>query len=860
MKKQIKSPPKLAEWLVTAIANRKDKRAIIGDLEEEYYFNAKSHGIFYAYLWYWSLVVISLPSFIMNLIFWSITMFKHNLKTAVRNLGKFKSISSINIVGLSAGMAVCILLMLYVQDELSYDRFHQHSDRIFRILENDNPYISPQVSEIASVNFPEIERSARILVRDQCLVQYEEKKFIEKQFCFTDPNLFSIFSFKLKNGDPATVLKQPFSIVISEAIAQKYFGEENPIGKVLKLQNELDYTITGLMEEMPYNSHFRYSILATLTSSDQVFGLERMSSWGWRNIITYLLVQDSFSGTSFGKKLSTFVSENRDYNEGENPSTYTVQALEDIHLYSGFIDNDIQVQGNISYVLIFSGIGILILLIACFNYVNLLTANATTRAKEVGIKKVVGSSRNQLVRQFIGESIVILMIALSFAFALSYLCLPLFNILTGKTLSLAILFSSRMVLSILGILVFTSLLSGFYPAFVLSSFQPAKTLKSSKSSGHTKLSFGRVIVGGQFTISIILIACALFMAKQLHFLQTEKLGYNKEHIIITDFYDTEESQKYEILKNELLQNSNITSITAASRFPSDDLNNWGAIQLPGQSEFVNMPFVHVNFDYFKTFGISAMQGRLFSNKMETDGAQALILNEIALKKLGLNQEVIGKSVQITWPYSKREIIGVVKDFHFESLYNSIQPVAFVISPEKCWKMAIKVRASHLNETLTFIENKWKTFYPEWVFKHQFVDERVGRYYDSEKRTFQLMSYFTFLAIFVACLGLFGLVSFIIKRRFKEIAVRKVLGAPIINIFKLLTGELLWGILLANLIAWPIAWYVLNKWLQNFAYRTSLSLWIFLVASISVMAIALLTMSWQTFRAARINPVDSLKYE
>ena len=273
-----------------------------------------------------------------------------------------------------------------------------------------------------------------------------------------------------------------------------------------------------------------------------------------------------------------------------------------------------------------------------------------------------------------------------------------------------------------------------------------------------------------------------------------------------------------------------------------------------------MPIAHINFDYFKTFGISATLGRLFSNQMETDGAQALIFNEIALKKLGLNENVIGKSVQITWPYSKRNIIGVVKDFHFESLYNSIQPVAFVISPEQCWKMAIKVRTSHLNETLAFIENKWKTFYPEWVFKHQFVDERVGKYYESEKRTFQLMSYFTFLAIFVACLGLFGLVSFIIKRRFKEIAVRKVLGAPVTSIFKLLTGELLWGILLANLVAWPIAWYALNQWLQNFAYRTSLALWIFLVASISVIAIALLTMSWQTFRAARINPVDSLKYE
>ena len=787
-------------------------------------------------------------------------MLKFYLKTAVRNLYKFKSISSINIIGLSVGMAVCILLMLYVQDELSFDRYHQHSGRIFRILENDETYTSPQVSEIVSVNFPEIERSARILIRNQCMVQYKEKQFIEKQFSYADPDLFSIFSFKLKKGDPATVLRRPFSIVISESIAYKYFGEEDPIGKVLRLENKYDYTITGMMEEMPLNSHFRYNILATLAGSDQVFGSDWMANWGWRNMITYLLVRENFSQTSFEKKLSPFIAENRDFGEGESPSTYTLQALKDIHLYSGFIDNDIQVQGNISYVLIFSGIGVLILLIACFNYVNLLTANAATRAKEVGIKKVVGSTRNQLVRQFIGESIVILVIALCFAIVLSYLCLPIFNILTGKSLSLAILFSSRMVLSILGILVFTGLLAGFYPAFVLSSFQPVKTLKGIKSSGHTKLNFGRVIVGGQFTISIILIICALFMARQLHFLQTEKLGYNKEHIIVTEIHDTAESHMYEPLKNALLQNSNVTSVTAASRIPSDELNNWGGFQIPGQSEWIIMPIAHVNFDYFRTFGISAIQGRLFSNQMETDGDQALILNEMALKKLGLSQDVIGKPIQISWPRSSRRVIGIVKDFHFESLYNPILPVAFVISPAQCWKMAIKVRVSHLNYTLAFIEKTWKVFYPEWIFEHQFVDERVRQYYESEERTFQLMSYFTFLAIFVACLGLFGLVSFIIKRRFKEIAIRKVLGAPVASLFALLSGELLWGILVANLVAWPIAWYALNQWLQNFAYRTSLSWWIFIVAGMSVLTIALFTMTWQTLRAARTNPIDSLKYE
>jgi putative ABC transport system permease protein len=831
-----------------------------GDLEETYIDKKEELGLFSAKAWLWIQILKLVFAVIRINTLWSLTMFKFYLKTAVRNLYKFKTISSINIIGLSVGIAVCILLILYVQDELSFDRYHQYSDRIFRILENDQPYISPQISEMVSANFPEIESSARILVRDQCMIQYEEKQFIERQFSYADPNLFSIFSFELSKGNPETVLKRPFSIVISEAIAHKYFGNDDPIGKVLRLENEHDYTITGVMEEIPHNSHFRYDILATLAGSRQVFGSDWMSNWGWRNFITYLLAKEGFSQASFGNKVSALVAENRDFNEDESPSTYTTQALKDIHLYSGHIENDIQVQGNISYVLIFSGIGILILLIACFNYIGLLTANATTRAKEVGIKKVVGSSQNQLIRQFIGESLVILIIALFFAITLSYLCLPIFNNLTSKSLSITTLFSMRMILSIFGILVFTGLLSAFYPAFVLSSFQPVKTLKGIKSSSYTKLNLGRMIVGGQFTISIILIICALFMARQLRFLQNEKLGYNQEHLIVTEFHDTEESPKYETLKNELLRNINVTSVTAASRIPSDDLNNWGSLRLPGQSEWINMPFVHVNYDYFRTFGISLIQGRLFSNQMETDGAQALILNEMALKKLGLNLDDIGKPIQITWPNSKRNIIGIVKDFHFESLYNPVLPIAFVISPRQCRKMAIKVRATHLNETLTQIKKTWKVFYPEWVFEYQFVEERVRQYYESEERTFQLMVYFAFLAIFVACLGLFGLVSFIIKKRLKEISIRKVLGAPTAGIFALLAGELLWGILLANLVAWPIAWYALNQWLRNFAYHTSLSWWIFVLSSASIMAIALLTMSWQTIRAAMINPIDTLKYE
>jgi putative ABC transport system permease protein len=831
-----------------------------GDLSEARAEVEEEYGRLRARLWLWGQVFKLGGAAVRRESSWRLSMLRFYVKSALRGIWKFKSLSFINIFGLSAGLAVCFLLLLFVGDELSYDRFHQNADRIYRILENDQVFVSPQVSDIVRDSFPAVEQSARILIRDQCLLQCGENRFIEKSFAYADPGLFEIFSFRLIAGDPKTVLSRPFSIVISETAARKYFGGEDPIGKGLRMQNSLDYTVTGLMEDIPGNSHFRYDVLATLAGADQVFGKEWMSKWGWRNFVTYLLVREDFPRASFEAELSPAITGFRTLRDGEAPPVYRLQALKDIHLRSGFVDNDIQVQGNIGTVLTFSGIGILILLIACFNYVNLLTAHGAARAREVAVKKVVGCTRNQLIGQFIGESIAVLLVALGFAVGFFYLTLPAFNSLTGKQLSPAALFSGGTAAGVLGILVAAGVFSGFYPAFVLSAFQPARTLKGVKHEGKLKLGLVRVIVGGQFIISTLLIICALFMARQLRFLHSEELGYDREHVIVVTMNDSEGSHKYEPFKSALLRNSRIVSVTEASRVPSNDLNNWGGFQVPGGSERIDMPIVHVGYDYFETFGISAARGRLFSDSMETDAEQALVLNQSAVERLNLGEDPVGKPVRINWPPSDRRVVGVVEDFHFESFHRPIQPAAFVIFPAQCWQAAVKVRASGLNETLAFIEETWSGFYPDWVFEYQFVDERVRRFYESEERTFRLMGGFTFLAVFVACLGLYGLITFLTKRRLKEISIRKVLGAPAAGIFALLSGDLMRSVLLANLAAWPIAWYALNKWLRNFAYRASLSWWIFAAAGLSVSVIALLTMSWRTFRAARANPVDALKYE
>ncbi|MBU1370745.1 MAG: ABC transporter permease [Bacteroidetes bacterium] len=786
-------------------------------------------------------------------------MFRNYFKIAIANLTKNKAYSIISISSLTIGLAVCILLLLYVSHELSFDRYHEKADNIYRLCQEDHPFQAPATARLLADNLPEIKTYARILPRDEILFQYEDDRYKEDHVAWVDAEIFEIFSFKFKQGSPENSLQQPGTAVINETIARKYFGNDNPVGKLLKVKNEYDYVITGVIEDMPENSHYISNIFMTLEDGDKMFGDDWMNEWGWENFHVYFEMQNEFSKPELERKISEVMATVLNSNPDDALPIFTVQQLKDIHLHSSHFNNDIQPQNSITYVLVFSAIGLLILLIASFNYINLLTANATTRGTEIGVRKAYGASRNQLALQYVSESFVVLIVSLILALVVVQLGLPVFNELSGKNLTFSTLANMNIILGILGMLVIVGLLAGWYPALVLSSFSPVKALKSSKNNASSKFQFRKILVGAQFTIVIVLIACAIIMYRQISFIQNKALGFEKEAVITTVFDFGDEAQ-YNTIKHTLLNQSYVSGVSVASRIPSGSLNNWGGVLPEGQTEGIAIPFVHVTFDYFKTLGIKPAQGRLFSEQFKTDAAESIILNEAAVKMLGIQGNPIGQTIRCSWPKSTRKIIGIVEDFHFESLYNKVKPAVFVIHYPDVYHMIVKVKTSEVIGSMKSVTEICQNHYPDQVIEFTFLDSILQSRYEKDTRTFQLMGYFAVLAIFLACIGLMGIASFMLARRTKEIGIRKVNGAGVSEIIQMLNLSFVKWIAVAFVIATPIAWYSMDKWLANFAYQTPLSWWIFVLSGAITLSIVLVTVSWLTYRAARRNPVEALRYE
>ncbi len=787
-------------------------------------------------------------------------MFKYNIRIAFRNIIKYKTYFLINVSGLATGMAVCILLMLYVGNEFSYDRYNLNADNVYRLCQAEHPYHSPQTAKILADGIPEIKDYAQLLLMGTTIIQFEEKRFKESEIIMADPGLFRLFSFKFKYGGPETALRDPFSLVISEKTAHKYFGNVNPVGKVVRLDDEYDYTISAVIENMPQNSHFRYDIFITLVGTDEMFG-DWINNWGWQNFAIYFLIPEDFSASGLTAKFSDLIVKHKGAVGPEDPEPeYVLQRLKDIHLHSAHLENDIQPQNSITYVLMFSAIGIFILLIACFNYINLLTANAVTRVKEIGIKKVAGASRRQLSGQFMGESFILLGISFFLSLILVEITLPGFTRLLGKDIPFSALFKPASLLGLAGIFLFTGILAGSYPAFFLSGLQPLEVMKGSTSGGHSYPYLRKILVVIQFIIVIALLSGAIVMFRQINYLENKDLGYDKENILVAGFEKTSDINKYLAFREALLSQQTILSVSEGSRIPSGDLNNMGTLSLPEQTKPVVLPFVHVGFDYFETLGIQAKQGRLFSEDIRTDMDDAIILNEAAVKLMGITGDPTGQSVECSWPASTREITGVVNDFHFESLYNKVQPVVFVPYYEQCRQLLIKIRTSDIDHTKGIIEKICNDYYPEEIFEFSLLDERLEAIYMPERNTFRMMSYFTAIAMLIACIGLLGLALFILKSRTKEIGLHKVFGSSISEVILRLSGTYAEWVVIACILGWPVAWYIMKKWLEGFAYRTGTGIWPFLVAGICTMMIALITVSWLSYRSARKNPADTLRYE
>jgi putative ABC transport system permease protein len=786
-------------------------------------------------------------------------MFKNYLKIAFRNIKKNRSYSFINIIGLAIGMAACLLLFLWVQNELSYDRYHEKAGRIYRVISQWES--EGQVNRFAKTSAPlgpalvnefaDIDKAVRFGTNG-FLISYENKLFFENVF-FTDPEIFDVFKFPLIKGDPKAVLKEPHSIVISEEMEKKYFGEDDPIGKIINLDEFGDFKITGVFRDIPQNSHFKFDFLGSFHD----YAALHFDQWGISNYLTYILTSKDFNQNKFDEKLPEFVEKYRGKEARyKYKVTYPLQPLTSIHLHSN-LRGEIEPNSSIETIYIFSAVALFILLIACLNYINLSTARYASRAREVGLRKVIGASRMQLTRQFLGESLLFSFIAALLAVALAELFLPLFNFLSGKRLAVDY-FENLILLPGLAVTVlFTGLAAGSLPAFYISALQPVKALKGMLRASSRVSWLRRSLVLSQFTISIIFIFCTIIISNQLSYMRNKKLGFDKEHVVNIPIYDKDALQRYKTIKNEFLKNPRILGVSASSYSPRK-ISWYQSYWHEGLSEnsYPMIRWISVDHDFIPTFGIEFVSGRNFSRDFPSDVKGAYILNESAVKEIGWDSP-LGKQFRII---EKGTVIGVVKDFHFRSLHQEIEPLVLYLCPEYFECFSVRISPESIPQALAFLKDKWQELVPNQLFQYSFLDEDFDSLYKAEMRLEKIFGIVASLAVFIACLGLFGLAAFTAEQRTKEIGVRKVLGASVTGIFILLSKEFVRWVLAANIIAWPLAYYAMSRWLQNFAFRTSIGLWIFLLAATVAFVVALLTVSYQAVKAAISNPVEALRYE
>ncbi|MFL5810772.1 MAG: ABC transporter permease [Flavisolibacter sp.] len=793
-------------------------------------------------------------------------MIRNYLKIAFRNLWRHKVFSFINIMGLTVGMSACFLIFLYIKFELSYDAFHEKADRIYRIvadIKTPTEVIkaggpSWAVPPNAKDEFSEIQAFTRI-AEDKELIRKGDIKFQEEHSLWADSAFFDIFDFKLLKGNPHTALKEPFSIVFSQTAAKKYFGNEDPMGKTLLITGEGHPAIvTGIMKDVPENSQIKADVVISMSTIIKQWNHGLDSQWGNYGAQAYVLLTPNADAKKLQSKFPAFLEKRNgtEMKKSQMFATLFLEPLKDVYLRS---TRNGSKTGNINNVYIFSIVAIFILLIACINFVNLTTARSAERAKEVGIRKVVGAARSQLARQFIGESVIICCIAFILAVGLSSLLLPWFNQLAGKTISTGILEQGKYLLILFLAALGIGLIAGIYPALVLSSFKPVVVLKGRFATGTRGILLRKGLVIAQFSISIALIIGTIVVYNQMKYMRSRDLGFSKDQMMVVDTNGDPGKDAF----NQAIRSIPAVKATAMSS-SAPGTGNPGAYSeienKKGDLQIANLDLYFVDFDYIPLYKIKMVAGRPFSRDFGTDTTQAMVLNEAAVKMFGYRsaQEAIGRRFK-QWG-REGKIIGVMKDFHFKGLQEPIKPLSMRIEPNGSSLVSVNISASNLPATITAIENKWKAVIPNRPFSYFFLDEFFDRQYRSEERFGKLFLNFAILAIFISCLGLLGLASYSTTQRTKEIGVRKVMGASVGGIINLLSKEFLRLVILSCFIAMPLAWYLMNTWLKDFAYRTGIGWWVFVLAGTLALVIAIVTISFQAIRAATANPVKSLRTE
>jgi putative ABC transport system permease protein len=796
-------------------------------------------------------------------------MYKNYLTITFRVFNRERLYSLINVSGLALGFTCCLMIYLFISDELSYDRFHRDGDRIYRISAAYmrqgvwEPYASNawKTAELIKSNYSEVEELVRIMPDNNTLFEYGDKRIVEEEFAWVDDNFFKLFTFPMTQGNPAEALKGPNKVVISESSAAKYFGTEDPMGKVFKLSDyPIEVQVSGVMKDMPSNSHFHFDFLISGETLRQVTGEGLFTNVGWDSQFVYARLAPGTDAARIDATFPEFINKNLDFWKSTTFKMF-LQPLHSIHLQSN-IGRELEANGSMTRIYTFSVVAVFILIIACVNYMNLTTARSLRRAKEVGMRKVLGAKRPDLVGQFFTESFILTAVAILLAIIFSFLLLPEFNQFAGKEISRNILFSPRIITGLLISLGVITLVSGFYPAMVLSSFRPLNSMKgSSGGGGNFGLVFRKGLVLLQFVISIGLITASAIVLKQWTFMKNKSLGINDDMMVAVPL-QTMERRQIHTFTDELLANPAITKAGLSNmRMPGWIGNSTGyTAQDVDAGEEVNksMKIIRIDHDFLSTIEAKIMEGRNFSKDYPVDTVSSVILNESAVAQLGW-KEAAGKWITLG-NNTRYTVVGVVNDFHFESLHRKIPPIIFVCSPRAFNWIYLKIDKAEVTQALAHVEKTYAKYVTNRDFSFTFLDDDIEKQYVAEQKFTEVFTVFTGLAIIIACLGTFGLISFSAERKSKEIGIRKVLGASVGNVSFMLIREFVILLLIASAIAWPITYYFLNGWIEAFVYRTSIGVTPFIVATVLAAFIVVATTGFRALKAALANPVDSLREE
>jgi putative ABC transport system permease protein len=871
-------PAKIIISIISLLTRSGNRQTLIGDIEEEYDYICSEKGRAQANVWSIGQIFLPLFYFIQSQLLWSMIMLRNYLKTAFRNIKRHKSYTIINISGLAIGLACGILLTVYIHSELSFDSYHEKKERIFRLGEemsfnNFNTRQTATNGVIAAAlkdNYPEIEETARFRYTRTTL-KYEQKQFSER-FNYTDPSVFNIFSWRLIKGDAKAALTAPGSIILTQEMAEKYFGNQDPIGKIVILNDNQEFTVTGIMANVPSYSTLRFDGLLSFSTlyNEKIMAPRILTDWISHNFNTYVLLKQGVNKEELEAKIKDIYYDYAGEEMAVMGSSFYVflQPIKDIYLRP--INNDF---GPISYVYIFSAVAIFILLIACVNFMNLSTSRSITRATEVGVRKVLGANRGKLIKQFLTEALLLSTISMVIALLLVFTLLPVISNYAQRDLTNDFFNLPWLIPGLLIGTIFVGLLAGSYPAFILSKFQPVQVIKNKFSAPKTNTIFRRVLVVTQFVISITLIISTALVVQQLDFLKSKDAGFDKDHVVCISIRDQLVRQSLPVFQTKLKQLPGVINSGAASSLPG-----WGGpmnSKIPqGYSRDNTQLMRDINVDeyFLPTLGIEIVEGRNFSIEYGSDPNSSIIINQTAAKTFCW-ENPIGKIIQthdIEKPdgnsFVNRTVIGVVKDFHLSSMTREIQPlyIANVLNYPynygKIKALATRIKPGDMSSTLREMETIWKETFTDKPFNYYFLDEDFSEQFYRLEQSRDIISYFTFLAIFIACLGLFGMVAYAAEKRTKEIGIRKTMGSSVAQIMALLSKELITLVLVANVIAYPIAYFAITQWLSSFPYRININLYTFFLSTLIALLISLLTVSYQSLKAATANPVDVLKYE